>query len=332
MSGPNVLDARVSTDDNTPATMNVFVAGASGVLGRAVVRQLADRGHTVVGLVRGEAKAHTLSDLGARPIIGHIFDFDFIRRATRGCDVVMHLATSIPKKRSPAPEDWAMNDRLRREGTRNLIEASRGHGIKAYIQQSVAFLYGNRQGEWVTEDEPPDPPWNLVSAVEAEQMTLDACREFGLPGIILRGATFYGPEAWSTRNMIAGIKRRTTPIIGSGDQYWHYIYVEDMAGACVLAAENPTPGQVFFVADDWPVRSREFLNYVAAQLKAPAPIKMSVSLARLLGGDEALLSVQSVRYRTDKIKKTLGWNPRHPTFREGLSEILQQMGVSQRLP
>ena len=242
----------------------------------------------------------------------------------------MHLATAIPKKRRPSAEDWVTNDRLRREGTRYLIEASRGVKLHAYVQQSVAFLYGDRRGAWVTEDEPPHPSKNLCSAVDGEQMTLAAYGEFGLPGMILRGATFYGPEVWSTRSLIAGIKRGLAPVVGTGDQYWHYIYIDDMAGACVRAAENPAPGEIFFVADDWPFRARDFLTYLASQLKAPAPFKMTVALARLLGGESALFSAQSVRYRTDKIKKMLGWMPRYPTYREGLAEILPRLGVRQQ--
>jgi hypothetical protein len=86
------------------------------------------------------------------------------------------------------------------------------------------------------------------------------------------------------------------------------------------------------VADDWPFHARDLLNYLAAQLKAPAPLKMTITFARVLSRDSALLGAQSVRYRTDKIKKVLGWTPRYPTFREGFAEILRQMGVSQQLP
>jgi nucleoside-diphosphate-sugar epimerase len=310
--------------------MKVFVAGSSGVLGRVVVQELCEHGHTVVALVRSESKARVVSELGAKPTVGRIFDLDFLRRAVHGCDVVMNLATAIPKKRYPTSDDWSTNDRLRREGTHNLIEAARGEKLYAYIQQSVAFLYGDRRGEWVTEDEPPRPAKNLVSAVEAEQLALAAHADFGLSCVILRGARFYGPEAWSTRNLIEGIKRRLAPVVGRGDQYWHYVYVKDMASACVRAAENPAPGQVFFVADDWPFHARDFLNYLALQLNAPPPMKMTVTLARLLGGESALLAAQSVRYRTDKIKRLLGWSPRYPTYREGLAEILQKMGMNQQ--
>ncbi len=307
--------------------MKVFIAGTSGVLGRAVTRQLLARGHEVWGLVRSTEKEAEVRALGATPVLGSIFDCAFLTEAMEGCDVVMHLATAIPKKSRPNARDWAMNDRLRREGTRNLVEAARARPRRAFIQQSVAFLYGDRRGEWVGEDEPPRPARNLQSALDGERIALAAYEQYELPALVLRGASFYGPEDAQTRATINGIKRRAMPIVSSGDQYWHYVHYEDYAWACVLAAENPAPGEIFFVADDWPFHARDFINYLAAQLRAPAPYHMTVALARLLYGERARRQAQSVRYRTDKIKKMLGWTPAHPTYREGFAEILPKYGV-----
>ncbi len=309
--------------------MRVFIAGASGVLGQATTRQLRAHGHEVVGLVRNQEKARVVRELDAEPVIGDLLDLEFVRGAVRGADAIMHLATAIPKKARPGAADWVMNDRLRREGTRNLIAAAREQKLQAFIQQSVAFLYGDRRGEWINEDTPlPNrPPSNLRSAVDAERYVLTAYDEFGLPGVILRGATFYGPDAWHTRSMINAIKHRMMPILGSGEQYWHYIYVEDIAAACVCAAENPAPGEIFFVADDWPFHAGDFLNYLASQLNAPAPFKMTVLLAYILTGSGARQFSQSVRYRTDKIKKMIGWTPRYPTYREGFAEIFPRLGA-----
>jgi nucleoside-diphosphate-sugar epimerase len=148
--------------------------------------------------------------------------------------------------------------------------------------------------------------------------------------MILRGATFYAPDAWSTRQLVDSVKHRLYPIIGSGEQYWHYIYIDDMASAFVRAAERPAPGEVFFVADDWPFHQRDLLNWLAVQLNAPAPFTMSVALATVLGGGGAGALARSARYRTDKIKKMLGWTPRFPTYREGFAEILPQLGIQPR--
>ena len=308
--------------------MRILIAGSSGVLGRATIRQLCARGHEVIALVRSEEKARVVRALGAEPLAGDLFDVAFLKEAVRRAEVVMHLATSIPRRARPRASDWEMNDRLRREGTRNLVEAARGAQLRAYIQQSVAFLYGDRHGEWLGEDEPlPRTPRYLQSAVDAERTVLAAYDEFGLPGIILRGAQFYGPDAWHTRALINAVKRRMLPIIGNGDQYWHYIYIDDMAGACVRAAENPAPGEVFFVADDWPFHARDFIHFLAAQLHAPAPFTMSALTARILLGNAATVSTASVRYRTDKLKKMIGWTPRYPTYREGFADILPRLGA-----
>ncbi len=310
--------------------MRVFITGASGLLGRSTIRQLCSRGHDVLGLVRDQDKARVVQELGAAPVIADIYDREAMRRAMDGCDVVLHLATAIPKKARPSRSDWLANDRLRREGTKNLIEASRGYKLRAFIQQSIAFVYGDRRGEWITEDETPRPDGSTRSAIDAEKMVLAAYDEFGLPGIILRGATFYSAEAWHTRNLVTAVKRRMAPIIGNGEQYWHYIYLPDMAGACVRAAENPAPGEIFFVADAWPCHAQDLLNFLAAQLRAEAPFHMSVAMAKLLGGSTAGIMSRSARYRTDKIKRMLGWTPRYPTYREGFAEILPALGVQLR--
>src|SRR5512143_1525266 len=135
--------------------MRVFVAGSTGVLGRSVVRQLCARGYEVVGLVRSQEKARLVQELGAEPVVGDILDVGSLRRAVAWSDAIMHLATAIPKKARPWGSDWAMNDRVRCEGTRNLIEAAQGNRIQAFVLQSVAFMYGDRRGQWIGEEETP---------------------------------------------------------------------------------------------------------------------------------------------------------------------------------
>lgn len=306
--------------------MKIFVTGGTGVLGRPTVRLLVGRGHRVTALVRNEERAVLAASLGALPIPGDLFDPEFIRRAVGDADVVMHLATAIPKKMRPQASDWVMNDRIRTEGTANLLQAATERRRRAFVLQSVAFMYGDQRGDWVREDDAPRPSRTQQTAYRAEQMALAAYDSHNLPSVILRGGFFYGLEADSTRRTIDAIKKRRFPIIGSGEQYWHYVYVYDMARACVLAAENPAPGEIFFVADDWPFHARNFLNYLAAELNAPAPFKMTVALARVLGGSTVSLLAQSTRFRTDKIKKMLGWTPEYPTYREGFTEILRQLG------
>jgi nucleoside-diphosphate-sugar epimerase len=298
------------------------------VLGQPTVRLLVARGHAVSALVRTPERAEIVRQLGAVPLAGDLFDATFLREAVGRSEVVMHLATAIPKKNRPEPKDWTLNDRIRREGTSNLLQAAQERKLLSFVVQSVAFLYGDTRGEWRREADPL--PRSLAptvrSAAEMEGAALSAYREHGTPVVILRGASFYAPSAYSTRAMLDAIKHRRLPILGSGDQYWHWIYADDMARACVLAAERPAAGEIFNVADDWPFHARDGLDYIAAQLGAPAPFKMTVTLARILGGSSAGWLAQSARYRTDKLKKMLGWTPAFPTYREGIAQVLRKTG------
>ncbi len=307
--------------------MRIFVTGGTGVLGQPTIRLLVARGHQVSALARDETRAHILRDAGAAPCVGDLFDAAFIRAATRDADSVLHLASAFPKKAAPGAKDWALNDRIRLEGTRNLLNAAQTRALHSFVLPSVAFLYGDARGAWKREDDPL--PRHIArpqqSAVEMERNALAEYRAHETPVVILRAASFYGPTAYHTRAMLHALQRRRLPIIGSGNQYWHWLYVDDMARACALAAEHPAPGEIFNVADDWAFHAADGLNYIAAQLNAPAPFKMTTPLARALIGNAAFLA-QSARYRTDKIKKMLGWAPKYPTYREGIAEILRALG------
>lgn len=308
--------------------MKIFVTGGTGVLGQPTVRLLVSRGHQVTALVRSESRAQLVTEMGATPLPGDLFDASFIRRAVEQASSVLHLATAIPKKAATSANDWVMNDRIRREGTQILLNAAQQHKLHSFIVQSITFLYGDTHGEWKREEDPlpkPVPP-ALRSAAEMEANALAEYKINATPVVILRGASFYAPTAYSTRAMIDSILARRMPIIGSGSQYWHWVYADDMARACVVAAEHPAPGEIFNVADDWPFHAADGLNYLAAQLHAPAPFKMTTVLAKALGGGTASFLAQSARYRTDKIKKMLGWSPKYPTYREGFAEILRQLG------
>lgn len=308
--------------------MQVFLTGATGVLGQPTTRLLVARGHQVTALVRNDERARVIRELGATPLVGDLFDADFIRAAVTDADAVLHLATAIPKKVVTGSKDWVLNDRIWREGTRNLLTAVQGCQLHSFIVQSVTFLYGDMHGAWKREDDPlPRKTLRAYrSAIDMEAAALAAYQAYETPVVILRGASFYGPTAFNTRAMIDAVKGRRMPILGSGEQYWHWVYVDDMARACVIAAENPAPGEIFNVADDWPFHMRDGLNYMAAELNAPAPFKMTVLLAQILMGSTGSFLARSARYRTDKIKKMLGWAPYYPTYREGLAEIFRQMG------
>ena len=302
--------------------MRVFVAGATGVLGRRTVLRLVAGGHQVVGLSRSHANMEWLKANGAEPRQGDLFNAAQVRELSRDCDAVLHLATAIPDKIRSRAKDWAMNDRIRREGTKNLIEVALANRAKVYIQQSVTFIYGHRNGEWVDEEAPvtAEGAPRLQSTLDMERMAAEAAAR-GLPVINLRCGAFYCWDSSQTQTIFRMVKRGLFPVIGDGSACWNLIHVDDAAAAVVKAVENhaSNTGQTFNICDDEPVTFRVLVDYVAEVLGARRPRSIPPWLVRLVLGAESVRFFQaSVRVQNAKAKERFRWRPEYPTYREGI--------------
>src|SRR5207249_4643445 len=187
--------------------MRVFVAWATGVLGRRVVRQLVARGHVAIGLTRSESGDATVRSIGGEPRRADLFDADALARAAEGCSVVIHAATAIPTKVRTRPKDWDMNDRIRREGTRALTTAAGRVGAGAYLQQSVVWAVRGLEGALFDEDAPPAGDPILASALEGERIARDAGAKHGFRAAILRCGGFYSADGWHTRILAESLFR-----------------------------------------------------------------------------------------------------------------------------
>ena len=306
--------------------MRVFVAGATGVLGRLVVREMVARGHAVTGLARSATNAAVLRWLDAAPAAGDLFDADSLARAAAGADVVMHLASAIPSGTRQTLRDWQMNDRIRTEGTANLLEAACRVRARFYIQQSEIAVYGSTSENWVDEGSPVVPHRVLDSAVAMECLVREAGELHGVPAAILRGGTLYHPESPRTRQMIAGLKAGRLPVIGMGANFWSLIHGEDFALACALAAETHPAGETFLVVDDEPVRWRDLFTHIAREAGGPRPRYLPPVVARLaVGRLTADLLTASLRCRNGKLKRQLGWQPCFPTYRHGFAALAEEL-------
>jgi nucleoside-diphosphate-sugar epimerase len=204
--------------------MTVFVAGATGVLGRPVVRFLAAAGHRVRAVARGDAKAAAVDKLGAEAVRADLFDAQGLRRAVDGAAAVLHLATHIPppsegRRRSA----WVENDRLRRDATRLLVDAALDAGAKVYVQESVTFLYRDGGDRWLDEESPLDVTTLLESANDAERETARFSAAGGR-GVVLRYAAFYGPEASSTQTTLQLARYGLFPVFGGGENYFSSVH------------------------------------------------------------------------------------------------------------
>jgi nucleoside-diphosphate-sugar epimerase len=299
--------------------MKVLVIGATGAVGMPLVSQLVERGHEVVGTSRTRERAETLRELGAKPAVLDVLDREAVRRTVLEArpDAIVHQATALADgvdfKRFA--ETIAQTNRLRTEGTDNLLAAAREAGVERFVAQSYAVLtYARVGGPVKTEDDPLDErmPEAVQKTVEAikhlEAATLDA------GGIVLRYASFYGAAIDPMRD---AVRKRQVPIVGDGGGVWSLIHVADAAAATVLALERGESG-VYNVADDEPALVRDVLPVLAEALGAPPPRKVPAWLAKLFAGELGVIMMTQIRGSSNaKAKREFGWTLRYPSWRQG---------------
>lgn len=303
----------------------VFVTGATGVLGRRLVRQLADRGHRVIGLARTPAKAELVTRLGGHPVRADLFDPDSVARAAAGADVVIHAATAIPTGRAAMDRSaWRLNDRIRTEGTRALGAAAGAVGATRFLQQSVAWVVERAPGDPAfDESTPPSPPRLLASAVDGETIAREAGGRHGFDVVVLRNGVFYAPDAAHTLELAENLRAGRPVVIGPGTNRVAPIHADDAAGAFVLAVEADGDA-LWHVVDDEPVRSIDLQRHFAELLGARGPRRLPRWIARLAAGRDAVAAITtSMNTSNARIRAELGWAPRYSTYRQGLRAVVE---------
>jgi nucleoside-diphosphate-sugar epimerase len=288
-----------------------------------MVAQFKEKGHAVVGLARDEKGREAVRRLGGEAVVADIFDSAALASAVGRADVVIHAATSIPSKVSTGPEDWAMNDRLRREGTRALTEAAARLGAKTYLQQSVVWVARPPDDSFFDEGTKVVEPDGLYrSAFDGERIASEAGERHGFDVAVLRCGGFYAPDASHTRAFARGLLWRRLPLIGEGRAVSANVHADDAASAFVAAAEAGGSG-LWHVTDDEPATVREMLSEFARGLGAPAPRRLPLWLARLfLWKGVVEFFTRSTRTSNRRFREATGWSPRFPSFRAGLGEVI----------
>jgi len=277
--------------------LRIAILGATGVLGRPVVTRLLERGHEIVAIARDPTRLATRPNV--RAVHGDILDPATLAAPLEGCDALLHLATAIPRTGTRA--DWSANDRVRREGTRNLLAAARSIGRLRFIQQSVAMLLAGPRDVIADEDAPLRPGPHLESARDMERAVCDS----DVPWVILRGGAFYGRTSDRMEHLNRLAREGRLAIPGDGGDYISLAHVEDVADAVVRATESDLAGEVFNIVDDYPVTYRELYEFVARLNAAPAPGT---------GGPPLL---PNFRVSNARARRTLGWQPRFKDYRVG---------------
>jgi nucleoside-diphosphate-sugar epimerase len=309
--------------------MRVFVAGASGVIGRPLVRQLLAAGHEVTGMTRRQERATEIRAAGAEAVVCDAFDAEALRETVLAAkpQAVVHALTALPAKFNPRSDYLTATNRVRAEGTRNLVAAAQAAGARRLVAESVAFFY-EPEGDWVKDEEAPlfvDPPGRFVAARDAiAELESTVTGADGLEGIVLRFGWFYGPGTYYDRggSMADETLKRRNPIVGAGTGTFSFIHVDDAAAAFVAALAHGGPG-VYNVVDDEPAALREWLPVYAEALGAKPPRRVPAWLARLLAGPDLASAALEMRGAANaKAKRELGWQPAHPSWRLGFRKSL----------
>jgi nucleoside-diphosphate-sugar epimerase len=298
--------------------MRVFVAGATGVLGRSAVPRLVEAGHEVTGVARGDAKAALVRSLGAAPVAVDLFDPSAVAAAVRGHDAVCNFATHIPGPTSMVRRSaWQQNDRLHAEASRHLVDAALASDAGVYLQHSSGFMYAAGGDAWLDESAPLDPPPHGEAIVEAEAHTARFAAA-GAAGVALRFGFFYGVDAPTTRDQLRLTRLRISPVPGRADAYYPAIHTDDLGTAAVAALRAPSGP--YNVVDDEPLTRAEHATVLAEALGV---LRLRLPPSRIAGAVKRFdYIVRSQRVTNRRFRTATGWAPATPSARTGWPAVV----------
>jgi nucleoside-diphosphate-sugar epimerase len=308
--------------------MRVFVAGASGAIGRQLVPRLVAGGHEVHGMTRSESKRALLSELGAVPVVADALDPDAVAAAVAEAkpDVIVHQLTSLTGVQRFTERAAEPTNRLRTEGTDNLLSAGHAVGVRRFVAQGVAGFgaYGRTGAAVKTEADPldPSPPPEFRETLAAlRHLEAAVLGARWTDGIVLRYGVFYGPGTLLAQGeeQFEMVRKRKFPVVGDGGGVWSFVHIDDAAEATVAALEHGTRG-VYNVVDDDPAPVAEWLPALARTLGAKKPMRVPRFVGRMFAGETGVAMMTEIRGASNaKAKRELGWRPAHPSWRQGFA-------------
>ena len=312
--------------------MRIFLAGGTGAIGRRLVPLLVDRGHEVIATTRRESATRSLRDAGAEPIVLDPLDRDAVVAAVVAAkpDVIVHELTALGGDLNLRKFDkaFAMTNRLRTEGTDNLIAAALAAGTRRFVAQSFAGWPFQRTGSWVkSEDAPldPEPPKQMATTLAAiRHLESVVTGTDGIDGIALRYGGFYGPGSGIAPDgdQLEMVRKRRFPLVGSAAGMASFVHLDDAALATALAAEGSAVG-IYHIVDDEPAPESEWLPELAKAAGAKPPRHIPAWLARIVAGNHMVKMMEQGRGASNaKARRELGWAPAHASWRDGFKETI----------
>jgi nucleoside-diphosphate-sugar epimerase len=307
--------------------MRVFVAGSTGAIGKQLLPRLIVAGHEVHGMTRSESKQPMLTELGVVPVIVDALDPDQVAEAVGKArpEVIVHQLTAIPASLNfrHIDRDFELTNRLRIEGTDNLLAAAQAVGVQRFVAQSNgAFLYARTGGPVKDEEDPidstPAPVMRpLIDAIRYLETAVIGAQ--WTEGVVLRYGGFYGPGTSMApgAEQVELVRKRRFPMVGDGGGVWSFIHVADAADATVAAIEHGSRG-IYNVVDDDPAPVAEWLPALAEELGAKKPMRVPRFVGRLFAGEAGVEMMTELRGASNaKAKQELGWFPVHASWRQG---------------
>jgi len=305
--------------------VRVFVAGATGVAGRRAVLRLVEAGHEVTGVARSPEKVAELAAIGASTASVSLFDRPGLVAAVAGHHAVVNLATHIPPPAQMGRMSaWKENDRIRREGSANLVDAAIAAGAEVYVQESIAFLYGEHGDDWVDAESTPLIDARVAGTIDDAERSAARFTEHGGRGVVLRFGRFYAPESAQTEMVLRGARRGIFIDVGRADGYMSMIDADDVATAVVAALD--APAGAYDVVDE-PLTGVEHAQVLASAVgrrrlwRAPAWVVPR----------SADFLAASQRVSNERFKVATGWRPRSPSVRSGYPKTLRAAGMEPAL-
>jgi nucleoside-diphosphate-sugar epimerase len=306
--------------------MKVFVAGGTGVVGKRAVARLVWAGNAVTVLSRSPEKDAIVCSLGAQPVRVDLFDASALRAAVAGHDAVVNLATHIPPLTQAARMSaWAENERIRTEGSTNLVDAALAAGATVFVQESLAFVYGEHGDAWLAADTTEQDDSPFVGAVQTAEANVARFTGAGGRGVVLRYGKFYADDSDQSVTAVKAARNGLMVDVGAAESYFPNIDADDAASAVVAALD--APAGIYDVVDE-PLTRAEQTAALAAAVGRRRLVRPPKWATPKIGSYLA----SSQRVSNEKFRNATGWRPVSPTVREGYRKLVAELRIEPALP
>jgi nucleoside-diphosphate-sugar epimerase len=313
----------------------VFITGATGVLGRATIPLLLAKGYAVRALSRSAENDAAIRAMGAEPVRGSLFETGSLAAAMAGADAVLHLATRIPpSSQARRRAAWRENDRIRAEGTRNLVDAALASGVTVFVYPSFAFVYPDSGDAWIDAASTPTAPVDMMAsttAAEREAARFAAADASGeRRGVALRLGGLYGSDLPSTREQLQLARHGLSQFAGSPEGFIPPLWIGDAATALIAALER-APSGLYDVVDDEPLRHRDLNDALAKAAGRRRLFAPPGWMIRLLAGSAGEALSRSLRISNRRFREATGWAPSVLNMRAGLAKVADSLPAAERV-